>query len=131
MTDTKTFHIGDVLSITTGKLVSPEHIGGVYKICDWMTGQSNFTHQLPRVSREIEPDLRRQHPGLASVEAPEFDGEESVFAWLETLYPIYGERVEVSKLADPIDHTSIDPVAELKMMRPDAEIVVVNPEALS
>ena len=32
MAETKDFHLGDVLSITTGCLVSPRHMGGVYDI---------------------------------------------------------------------------------------------------
>lgn len=124
--ETKTFHIGDVLSITTGKLVSPSHIGGVYNICDWMTGEANMTHQLPRVSREIEPDLRRQHPALAAVVAPEFDSKESVFTWLESLYPEFGETVEVARLSDLSDHTHIDPITEIRMIRPDVPVVGIN-----
>ncbi|WP_413354082.1 hypothetical protein [Microbacterium sp. 1P06AB] len=120
------FHIGDVLSITSGKLVSPSHIGGVYEICDYMTGESNMTHQLPRVSREIEPELRRQHPELSAVEVPSgIDSEEKVHAFLATLYPWFGDHVEVEPV-DEIDHTHIDPTAEIKMMRPD--IIIIDPE---
>lgn len=32
----KEFHLGDVLSVTTGLLVSPSHIEGVYK---WLLDQ--------------------------------------------------------------------------------------------
>lgn len=121
--NTKTFHIGDVLSITSGKLVSPSHIGGVYDICDWMSGESNMTHQLPRVSREIEPELHRQHPALSAVEVPAgIDSESKVHAFLSTLYPQFGEHVEVAPL-DPTDHTHIDPIAEIKTMRPDLPII--------
>ncbi|WP_223690091.1 DUF7736 domain-containing protein [Leifsonia poae] len=63
-TTTRDFHIGTILTITSGKLISP--IGTVYEICDWMTGESTMTHQLPRVSREIEGTLRGQHPDLAA-----------------------------------------------------------------
>lgn len=31
----KSFHLGDVLSVTTGKLVGPSGIGGVYEVCDF------------------------------------------------------------------------------------------------
>ena len=124
--ETKSFHIGTVLTITSGKLVSPDHIGGVYEICDWMTGDANMTHQLPRVSREIEGPLREQHPDLAAVDVPAgLDSWEKVNAYLESLYATFGERVEVAPLnAD--DHTSIDPIAEIKMIRPDAKIITIG-----
>jgi hypothetical protein len=129
VTETKKFHIGDVLSITSGVLVSPRHIEGVYDICDWMTGEKNMTHQLPRVSREITPDLRRQHPALAAVTVPSgMHGKDEVFEWLATLYPVHGEYVDVARLSDPEDHTTIDPIAEIKMMRPDVTIIAVGRE---
>lgn len=135
MTATKTFHIGDVLSITHDRLVSPEHIGGVYKILGWMTGEELMTHQLPRASRECEPFLRAQHPDLTAVEIPRFEFapdatrdecEAVVMAWLDTVVAEYGETREVEPLP-PGEHTSIDPIAELKMMRPDAPVITVNP----
>lgn len=46
------FHLGTILSITTTRLLAPNGISDVYDICDFMTQDSNYTHQLPRVSRE-------------------------------------------------------------------------------
>lgn len=125
MTETKTFHIGDVLSAATGRLVSPRHVDGVYDILNWMTGENLMTHQLPRVSREVEPFLREQFPELTAVTIPDtIDSRETCDAWLETIYPQFGERVELPKLPTE-DHTDIDPIAEIKMMRPDATIVAL------
>jgi hypothetical protein len=122
--ETKQFHIGDVISAATGILVSPDHIGGVYNILGWMTGEELMTHQLPRVSRECEPSLRAQHPDLCN-ERPEpgtVTSMETALAFLETLYPKYGRFVPVQRI-EAEDHTPIDPIAEIKMMRPDAIIV--------
>ena len=112
---TKDFHIGDILSVTTGKLVSPRHIDGVYDVLGWMTGESLMTHQLPRVSDECAPSLRDQHPDLAEVEVPE----------TAEIGAQFGEHHPVAKLAAG-DHTSIDPIAEIKMMRPDLPVIVVE-----
>ena len=126
MSETKDFHIGDILSVTTGKLVSPRHIGGVYDILNWMTGENLMTHQLPRVSEECEPFLREQHPDLADVVVPDsVKSEETLLFWLAEIGAQYGERRPVAKLAD-VDHTSIDPFAEIKMIRPDLPIVGVE-----
>lgn len=126
MTDTQQFHIGDVISAATGTLVSPRHIAGVYDILGFMTGSEPMTHQLPRLSRECELSLRAQHPDLvAEPIAPGINSMESALAFLETLYPKYGEYVAVTRI-DPVDHTDIDPIVELKMMRPDAQIIVAR-----
>lgn len=65
----KQFHIGDVLSITTGHLVSPRLMDGVYDILNFMTDDNLFTSQLPRVSDECKPYLLAQHPQLKNVDA--------------------------------------------------------------
>lgn len=123
---TKTFHLGDILSVTTDRLVSPNHIGGVYDVLNWMTGDNLYTHQLPRASDECVPELLRQHPDLAAVEVPdEFDGKVHVETWLAEQVARYGETREVAPLP-PGDHTHIDPIAEIKMMRPDVEVVTVE-----
>lgn len=59
------FHISDVLSITTGRLVSNRHVEGVYKILNHMTGDNLFTHQLPRAGRECAPVLIATYPQLS------------------------------------------------------------------
>jgi Ni2+-binding GTPase involved in maturation of urease and hydrogenase len=128
MTETKPFHISIVLTIIDGKMISVDHIGGVYEILNWMTGENLMTHQLPRVSREVEPHLRAQHPALAAITVPEgLDSWDKVHAYLETLYPVHGEFVDIAKL-DLADHTTIDPISEIKMMRPDMPILTVNAE---
>jgi hypothetical protein len=60
----KLYHISDVLTVTTGRLVSNRHIDSVYDILNFLTGDELFTHQLPRASRECEPWLKAQYPQL-------------------------------------------------------------------
>lgn len=128
MTKPEPLPLGDVLSVTTGLLVSRDGMGGVYRVCDYMTGESNFTHQLPRVADECRPLILAQHPELADVEVPDFGDApdaDAVFAWLSEMERQYGETVELSPLTAN-DHTSIDPIAELQMMRPDMPIIEVE-----
>lgn len=123
---TKEFHIGDILSVTSGILVSPRHVGGLYDLLGWMTDGPVWTHQLPRVADECAPSLRQQFPDLAAVEVPEGLGsEEAVLAWLAAQESAHGSTRMVERLA-PDDHTSIDPISEIKMMRPDAPIIAVG-----
>lgn len=123
----KTFHLGDLLSITTQRLVANGHIGAIHELLDYMTGERLFTHQLPRAARECEPALLRQFPRLAEVHAPdEFEGKEHVERWLAEQVTLFGEWFEVEPLAEQ-DHTRIDPVAELAMIRPDLPVIVVEP----
>ena len=60
----KLFHISDILSVTTGYLVSNRHMDGVYDILNFLTKDELFTHQLPRASDECQPWLRAMFPAI-------------------------------------------------------------------
>lgn len=117
---TKEFPIGAVLSVVTGRLVSENHIAGVYEVLGWMTGESLFTHQLPRVSREAEPVILALHPQLeqARTEADQVNGE-NWKTWLQTWQDRYGLTIAVPKL-NIEQHERIDPLSELaEKVHPD------------
>jgi hypothetical protein len=60
----KVFHIGDILSVTTERLVSERHMAGVYDVLNFLTGDSLYTHQLPRANEEVADWVRAQYPQL-------------------------------------------------------------------
>lgn len=120
------FHLGDVLSVTTGFLVAPRGMEAMYDLLDYMTGDSLFTHQLPRAARECAPELLRQYPKLAEVEVPaEFTGEAHALAWLAEQVAVFGEHLDVDPLAE-VDHTRIDPLTELASMVGTDRIIAVE-----
>ena len=119
---TKEFHIGDVLSITTGRLVSPRHIGGVYDILNFMTGDNLFTHQLPRVSNECKPYLFEWHPQLKDVDASEVTPE-NWQEWLNEQVTRFGEDLTVRQIPEE-RHERRDPIEEMvEMVEPEKVIV--------
>ena len=127
MSDTKRFHIGDILSITTGRLVSPDHIGGVYNILNHLTADNLMTHQLPRASRECAPYLRECFPDLAEIAEPELEGENEVRAWLDAIVAEYGEYREVEAMPDGI-HEYRNPVSEAEEVVGKDRVIVVDPD---
>jgi hypothetical protein len=64
----KQFHLGDILSITTGKLLSPSKMDGVYSILNFMTGQELYTHQLGRAAEVCKPYLEGYYPQFKGIE---------------------------------------------------------------
>jgi hypothetical protein len=127
---TKRFHLGDILSVTTGLFVSPNGLAGVGALLGFMTGDSVYDHQVPRVIDECAPDLLGQHPQLAAVEVPTFDPEATehhVLWWLQQQVERFGEYLDVTPLAE-LDHTRIDPIAEFRMKKPDAQIITIGDE---
>ena len=71
--DTRLFHISDVLTVTTGRMLSTRGIDGVYDILNFMTHDNLFTHQLPRAMDECRPYLLRQYPALNDIDMREID----------------------------------------------------------
>lgn len=119
----KEFHIGDILSVTTGCLVSPRHIGGVYDILNFMTGESIYTHQIPRVGREAAPVLLKQHPQLVEVDATGVEPD-NFKSWLAEQVKRYGEMLPVQPMTAD-EHESIDPMSELaEKIHPDRIMVI-------
>ena len=149
--ETKRFHLGDVLTVTTGRLVSPRHVDGLYDILGFMSGEDGlFTHQLGRVGKECTPYLLKQFPGLDSPEMQFALGEliemletpsgkkepdKLITGWLSKItsgkygiqLPLCGEQndtLEVAKLP-PDAHEQIDPLSELaEKVHPDKIITV-------
>lgn len=118
------FHIGDVLSITTDRLVSPRHIEGVYDILNFMTGDSLFTHQLPRAQRECRPHLLKQHPQLAEVDDSTVTPE-TWKAWLDEQVQRFGETLPIAPIPAGA-HEFIDPISELAEKVHPSKIITIK-----
>jgi len=124
--NTKQFHLGDVLSITTDRLVSPTGIDGVYEILDFMSGDCNFTHQLPRVADECKPYLLNQFPQLRDVDVSTVNNGNWT-EWLNAQVEKYGKMFDVEAISMD-DHTIRDPLEELCEMVGDKPIIVIDPD---
>jgi hypothetical protein len=122
----RSFHLGDLVSVYTGILVSPDRMGGVHNVVDFVTGGIHFTHQLKRACEVVAPELLRQHPWLDDVDVPDdFASEAEVTAWLAVVATQYGERHTVTALPSGA-YVGRDPLAELREMMPNAKIIEVE-----
>ncbi len=145
---TMIFPLGDVLSVTTGRLLSTKGVDGLHGILNFMTGDNLFTHQLPRAGDECKPFLLAQFPELDTpqmqfalgelllmLETP--SGKEQpellILGWLSKLVSgKYGgefkETYNVKRIPRKA-HKHKDPVDELAKMMGDPKkvIVVVGP----
>lgn len=148
----KNFHISDILSVTTGRLVSSRHIEGLYDILNFLTGDELFTHQLPRVFRECAPWLRTQFPllfpdappmkealeGLDKLLALDGDDKEAreltISHWVDAVrtkcanFPeVLPEMIPVYEMGADM-HTHIDPMEEAAAMFGEKKIIPVVSE---
>ena len=121
---TKDFPTADVMSTVTGVLMGK--IEGVYEVLNWMTGESVFTHQLPRISREAVPVMLARMPDLqlAIDEAEQVNGENHA-DWLARWVARYGATIAVPKM-NHTEHERIDPMSEAAQHFAPDQIVVVT-----
>lgn len=117
---TKIFPIDAVMSTLTGVLVSESGIGGVYDVLNWMTGESVYTHQIPRISREARPVLLAEYPYMqAAIEESEQVNGDNWRDWLATWTDRYGTEIAVPVM-NIAEHERIDAKSELvEMIHPD------------
>jgi len=120
----KRFHIGDVLSVTTGHLVSPSHMKGIYDILNYMTGDSLFTHQLPRASDECKPNLLEQYPQLAKIDASSVN-ETNWKKWLKQQEKKYGKSFLIKRLPPEL-HRFIDPISEAEAIVGSDKVIPIR-----
>lgn len=144
---TKQFHIGDLISLSTDRLVSPRHMDGLYDILNYMTGDNLWTHQLPRACDVCRPHLHEQHPWLEDpeiqtiaigelmrmLESPNIKSQDDamklVMGWLSKLASTYGEMHAITPLEKGV-WNHIDPVDEAVTIKGKDNVVavVVNDE---
>jgi hypothetical protein len=141
----KSIHISALISVYSGCMVCTKERGiydypitGVYEVCDFMSGESNFTHQLPRIADEVRPYLREQFPWLIAYEKgkmPDFargkNGQSAinahVDAWIDVQIAKHGEWFDVIPM-HPEDHASPDLIQEFREMAPDAKLIIIHDE---
>lgn len=112
----KKFHLGDILSVTTGRIVSPRHMEGIYDILDFITGENLYIYQVPRASRQCKPYLLKQHPQLAEVDASGIN-QDNWGEWLTKQVNKYGEQLPVIPLPEGVYEVK-DPIQEVQEMMP-------------
>jgi hypothetical protein len=63
--DSMCFHVGDVLTVATERMVSPGRMHGLCDILHFMAGEEPAYHQVPRFMGECRKAILRQYPQFA------------------------------------------------------------------
>lgn len=121
----KKFHLGDILTVTTGKLVAPRMMEAVYEILNFLTQDNLYTHQIPRALRFCGPLLLEQLPQLKEVDSSNLNAS-NAWDWLDKQVARYGEHLEIESLPEG-SWTQKDPIAEIvEMVGPERVIVAAS-----
>jgi len=97
MTEQRDFHLGDILSITTGRLLAPRGVDALYPLLSFLAGRPVFTHELPDMADTYTPLLLEQHPQLAEITVPDgLTGKVAALAWIDEQTTRYGRTLTVT-----------------------------------
>jgi hypothetical protein len=75
MIRTKTFTLETLVFADKGVLTNPWAVFDLMSLIDFVSGESNCPHQIPKAVEQIRPFIRKQLPWLADV--PDLDGIET------------------------------------------------------
>ena len=104
------FHLGDILSITTGVLLAKRGMDAVYEIEEFLTGEELTTLALGIVQPKCKASLLKQLPKLQPLDrevtalCDSFVGisvkekENRIDAWMADQIKIYGEYFEIEPI---------------------------------
>lgn len=95
---TRVFHLGDVLSVTTFRLVSPRSLDGVYDLLRFLLSKEPDADSLAGALVIARAYLLQTHPQLESSVAEDV-GFDNWQQWLGQQQQILGEWIEVEQPA--------------------------------
>lgn len=127
--DGELFHLGDILSVMSGRLLSPNGVAGVQKLLNYLTDDSIMTHQIPRALTACGPILRKRYPGLAAIPIPvagEFKTENDLVLWLAGEAAAHGGYTHAVQPLEPEIWQYRNPLEELTDVLPAEKIIVVQ-----
>ena len=93
----KQFHIGDVLSVTTGKALSPRRMTGMRDILGFMTGRDLYDFHIQRALEECKPCLLEQYPQLDDVDTATVTPD-NWQEWIDQQVARFGEKLFVHSI---------------------------------
>lgn len=114
---------GELISVGTGQLCCS--LDRFYQLLNYLTGDTIFTHQIPRAFRACEPWVRSQYPWLRTVDTSLCNGQN----WQQFVASIAAEHGNEFELAPlPAGRwKSVCPVQEAEeLMKDRANVVVIQ-----
>lgn len=112
---TRRFHLGEILTATTGIYLCPDGLDGFIKLVDYVTGQIHFDHQLGRAGQDIAPYIRGQLPWTAEITVPPIADETEGRVFLAEVADRYGEFHVLEPMPEGM-YVGREPIAELREM---------------
>jgi hypothetical protein len=132
----RNFDLSDVLSVTTGALVSTRHVNGVYDIVGYVAGDRGVTTiGLVMLHERVAAAILDQHPELNNVTFPydmiseemdTHDRQAAIDNWLAEQRRRFAESLPVAPMGEPLVLSLEDQVGYIRAINPTAQVIVVG-----
>jgi hypothetical protein len=121
----KTFNTNDILSCSTGYLMG--EMDGVYKVAEFLTESSVWTHQLIMLAAPMRKALKQAIPNLPGPKDAEGVTPENFATFRERWIAELGPTVTLpNEFAGCL--TNGNPITDMMKLQPDADVAVVHLE---
>lgn len=94
--ETKVFHLGDILSITTKTLLSPRYFHGVYDVVGYLTYSAPPLDDLEQAMERCRGYILQEHPQLRDMDVGSVEFE-NWREWLQVQTEQYGEWIALRR----------------------------------
>lgn len=109
--NSKQFDLEAILNITTGILFTS--MDDVYEVLNYLTGDSIFIHQIPRVMDAAKPYVLSLHPELEGVGVGvTINSFEDAKAFVDEQKKIYGNKLSLTPMSKTDGYSHVDPIEE-------------------
>lgn len=88
--ESRRFHLGDLLSVTTGILVSPRYMDGLSDIVSYLTGADLDVDRIQQTLQVCRAYVIAEVPALDDADVAELD-KDNWRGWLDTQTGRFGE----------------------------------------
>lgn len=131
----RTFDLSDVLTVTTGALISTRQVDGLYDIMGYVTGDESIsTIGLAMMADSAKQTILQQHPQLASVTFPDIkkvaasDREKFISDWLSKQKATFGETLSISPAKISLQLSLDEQIDYVKGINPNIQVHTVGLE---
>jgi hypothetical protein len=111
----ETFHLGDLLSVTTGTLLAPTKMRGVEALLQHLTGVKLDVHQLLIAADVCAPLMIQDRPWLEGLKPPEGADRQDLVSWMSWAVSLHGEWHEMDSYPPNVwgEHDSFTELLQL------------------
>lgn len=107
----KDFDLGAILNITTSRLFTS--IEDIVEVLSYLTGDSIYIHQIPRVMEAAKPYVLSLYPELKGVgDDVIINSFEDVKAFIDEQKKIFGEKLPLKPMSKTDGYSYVNPIEE-------------------